>query len=66
MAKKNPVTLSEWAIRNGLSVSRASRLLKAGRISAIRVGGIWLVDNDQPKPTPLRRGRKKLERKESK
>jgi hypothetical protein len=57
------ITLTEWAIKNRLSVSRASRLLKAGRISATKVGGIWLVDNNQPKPPPLRRGRKKLEKK---
>jgi hypothetical protein len=52
------ITLTEWAMRNRLSVSRASRLLKAGRISAIKVGGIWLVDDNQPKPPRLRRKKK--------
>jgi hypothetical protein len=53
------LTLSEWAKKVGFSVSRASRLRAQGRISAEKVGGVWLVRADHPRPKPLSAGKKK-------
>jgi hypothetical protein len=57
------LTLTEWAKKVGLSVSRASRLRAQGRISAEKVGSVWLVRADQPRPQPLSAGTKKVDAK---
>jgi hypothetical protein len=60
------LTLTEWAKKVGLSVSRASRLRAQGRISAEKVGSVWLVRADQPRPQPLSAGKKRKDASESK
>lgn len=45
------MTVSEWAKKHRITRSRVHKLIKEGRLAALRVGNLgWIIPNDAPDP----------------
>jgi hypothetical protein len=47
---KKPVSLRAWAKSKAMDPGTAGKLVRSGRISALRVGKTWIVDADTKDP----------------
>lgn len=48
------VSVTEYAKLHGLDTGRVRRLIKEGRLPAVRIGERWAIKKDQPKPEDKR------------
>ena len=53
------MSITEWAKKTGISRQRAHQLRIAGLIFCQRIGHIWAIDSDIPRPICKKTGRHK-------
>ena len=53
------IPLPTWALSHGITASRATQLARSGElVGAVRLGRIWAIPADAPKPPNRRAGRR--------